>query len=407
MRTILHRIAILLFPALLGCAAVSVAFAQPALNVAATETLDIDANNDTNAQTDGMLVIRYLFGLRGTPLVEGAVGPSPGRNTGQIETYLSGLSTGVAPVLDIDDNGTADALTDGLLVLRYLYGMRGAALVQYAIGDNAQRDTTPEVEDYLSTLTASTPQPPGGCTIAAAPAATMGAPVQPGTSVQLTASCTAGVQPITFTWDGGAFTGSVRTVAPAATTAYSVVASNAAGAAAPVARTVHVWAPTNYCIGQDQVFNVDWPASGQVRPATLGFIHQIIAFRLTIPHTFSPPLNISHLGFVHITEVSGQPVTGREYTVSKNLCDFHAPPGGYLSDNLGAGETSPGFNFTVNNPTGYQAAGAQVNFQSGDVIYVNVRNFNYNNGSPTPSCPGTPEMPTCDILFDFATPNRY
>jgi hypothetical protein len=53
----------------------------------------------------------------------------------------------------------------------------------------------------------------------------------------------------------------------------------------------------------------------------------------------------------------------------------------------------------VNNPTGYFATGANFNVQAGDVFYVNIRNAN--DGAP--SCPAS----TCDILFDFSTPNRY
>ena len=51
--------------------------------------------------------------------------------------------------LDIDGNGTADALTDGLLVIRYLFGLRGAALIQGAVGAGAQRTTATEIEAYL------------------------------------------------------------------------------------------------------------------------------------------------------------------------------------------------------------------------------------------------------------------
>jgi hypothetical protein len=43
-------------------------------------------------------------------------------------------------------------LPRGLLVLRYLFGFRGTALVVGAIGSNAQRDTAMEIEDYVETL---------------------------------------------------------------------------------------------------------------------------------------------------------------------------------------------------------------------------------------------------------------
>jgi hypothetical protein len=56
-------------------------------------------------------------------------------------------------ILDIDANGDAAPLTDGLLVLRYLFGFRGAALVSGAfdvVGCN--RCNAPAIEAYLATL---------------------------------------------------------------------------------------------------------------------------------------------------------------------------------------------------------------------------------------------------------------
>ncbi|MBK8740974.1 MAG: hypothetical protein IPM02_16250 [Betaproteobacteria bacterium] len=322
MPSIRRRFSVLLLQALICCMAVPAVHAQKAL--AATEALDIDANNATDALTDGLLVIRYLFGLRLPALVQGAVGPGPGRTNQQIEDYLAASSSVATPVLDIDDNGARDALTDGLLVLRYLFGMRGAPLIAGAVGGGAQRDTIMEIEGYLATLTAATPQAPAGCTVVASPPATLAAPVTPGTPVQLTASCAAGQQPITYTWDAGAFTGSVRNVAPMTTTTYSMVASNGAGAAPAVNVTVNVSAPTSYCQPGDHIIDQPWPVSGQTRPGTNGFTNQVYSFRLTVPFTFNPPLNINNLGFIHVAESAGSPVTFRVLTVSTAACDFPA-----------------------------------------------------------------------------------
>ena len=53
--------------------------------------------------------------------------------------------------LDIDGNGTADALTDGLLVIRYLFGLRGASLIAGVLGPLATR-TMAEIEAYIQSL---------------------------------------------------------------------------------------------------------------------------------------------------------------------------------------------------------------------------------------------------------------
>jgi hypothetical protein len=82
-------------------------------------------------------------------LIAGAVGPGADRNTApEIEAYLAT----VLGALDIDGNGSVEPLTDGLLILRYLFGFRGATLITGAIGAGATRDTAPEVEAYLATL---------------------------------------------------------------------------------------------------------------------------------------------------------------------------------------------------------------------------------------------------------------
>ncbi len=173
---------------------------------------------------------------------------------------------------------------------------------------------------------------------------------------------------------------------------------------------------TSYCRpGADQIIDVPWPASGQVRPLTTSFRDQIIAFRITVPYANSPlntPIrnpfgstyNNTHVGFVHIAEIPNSAVLPRDVTVSKNPCDFQS--GNYITNNIGAQDNAPGFNYTVNNPTGWYAAGASFNIQSGDTVYVNVRNASWQDYGPTLKC-GIDSLRCADILFDFATPNRY
>ncbi len=53
--------------------------------------------------------------------------------------------------MDIDGNGTVDPLTDGMLTIRYMLGLRGSALIAGAVGDCATRSTSTDIEFYLST----------------------------------------------------------------------------------------------------------------------------------------------------------------------------------------------------------------------------------------------------------------
>ena len=118
----------------------------------ANSILDVDASltaTKYDALTDGLIALRYLFGLTGASLTTGVLGPTATRtDPAAIKTYLDAIR----PLLDIDGNGKADALTDGLLVVRYLFGLRGSALIGGAVDPLATRATAPAIEAYLRTL---------------------------------------------------------------------------------------------------------------------------------------------------------------------------------------------------------------------------------------------------------------
>ncbi|MBP8296760.1 MAG: DUF11 domain-containing protein, partial [Burkholderiales bacterium] len=125
---------------------VSATFAPDTIGV---RTLDVDGNGPYDALTDGLLVIRYLFGLTGQSLTDFALGS--GAQRGDPAAVLGYLAD-VRPRLDVDGNGAADALTDGLLIVRYLFNRRGTALTEGAIGAGATRGTAPAIELYIQGL---------------------------------------------------------------------------------------------------------------------------------------------------------------------------------------------------------------------------------------------------------------
>ena len=83
-----------------------------------------DAGSRYEAATDGVLLMRYLLGFRDAELTNGALGGAPTRDATQIATYLGGLGN----QLDVDGDGQVYAFTDGLLIVRRLLGLSGAAL---------------------------------------------------------------------------------------------------------------------------------------------------------------------------------------------------------------------------------------------------------------------------------------
>lgn len=114
-------------------------------------TLDVDDNLIVDALTDGLMLIRYLFGSRNEGLTLNAVATNCIRcSTAEIEPILEQCAT--ASTSDIDGNGEVDALTDGLLMIRYLFGIRGDALIKGSVANNCSRCNAPEIEVYLQGL---------------------------------------------------------------------------------------------------------------------------------------------------------------------------------------------------------------------------------------------------------------
>ena len=108
--------------------------------------LDIDNDGTTQALTDGLLVLRYLFGFQGSSLIENAVSASATRFTAtDIKDYLDTNNS----LLDVDGNGQTDSLTDGLLLLRYLFGFSGQSLIEASLSVDAERATSGEIESYV------------------------------------------------------------------------------------------------------------------------------------------------------------------------------------------------------------------------------------------------------------------
>ena len=113
-------------------------------------SIDIDGNSQYDALTDGLLLLRGMFGLTDSALVSGAVASDAVySSSSEIESRISLLGD----LADVDGNGEVDALTDGLLTLRYLFGLQGSALVSGVVAPNATRTSPAEIEAHLESLT--------------------------------------------------------------------------------------------------------------------------------------------------------------------------------------------------------------------------------------------------------------
>ena len=112
-------------------------------------TLDIDDSGDVQPLSDGLLILRHLFGFSGASLTTGATGEQGARSDPQlIAAYLDQHRD----QLDIDLDGEVRPLTDGLLILRYLFGFSEAALTAGAVDGLATRQTSAGIKAHFTTI---------------------------------------------------------------------------------------------------------------------------------------------------------------------------------------------------------------------------------------------------------------
>ena len=112
-------------------------------------SIDLDGNERYDALTDGLLLLRGMFGLDGSALVTGTIA-SDALYTESVDIEARVAILG--DLADIDGNGEIDALTDGLLTLRYLFGLQGDTLINGVVAGDATRKTAEEIEAHLETL---------------------------------------------------------------------------------------------------------------------------------------------------------------------------------------------------------------------------------------------------------------
>jgi hypothetical protein len=112
-------------------------------------SLDIDGNGQYDALTDGLLLLRGMFGLSEGALISGAVASDAiYTSSGEIVSRIDMLGD----LVDMDGNGRVDALTDGLIVLRYLFGLRGDVLINGVIASDATVTSADGVSAKMESL---------------------------------------------------------------------------------------------------------------------------------------------------------------------------------------------------------------------------------------------------------------
>jgi hypothetical protein len=110
--------------------------------------LDVDGDGTTMPLSDGLLALRYLFSFSGATLTSDALASGATRDATEIVALLEGCGG----VLDVDGDGSAQPLSDGILLLRYWFGFRGQVLVTGAVDAGCTRCDAAAIEPYLASL---------------------------------------------------------------------------------------------------------------------------------------------------------------------------------------------------------------------------------------------------------------
>jgi hypothetical protein len=106
---------------------------------------DFDQSGNLDALTDGLLLLRYTFGLRSESLTSSAISAESALSQAEVESNIEQALS----IADIDNSGAVDALTDGLMLLRYAFGLRGESLISGAVSTQGLRNSATDIEAYI------------------------------------------------------------------------------------------------------------------------------------------------------------------------------------------------------------------------------------------------------------------
>ena len=108
-------------------------------------TWDFDGNGEADALTDGLILLRHAFGVSGSSVTDGVMALNSTMSSEEVAVAVDKA----AMIADVDGNGEVSALTDALVVLRYLFGLRDQVLVNGVVASDATRISVEAIEQHI------------------------------------------------------------------------------------------------------------------------------------------------------------------------------------------------------------------------------------------------------------------
>jgi len=392
---------------LLAAFGLVLALVLPALSSAATLTFTNANCSDFQVSSSGGNVSLTCVPVVGPVCTLAASTPNPVINTA---VTLTAACTGIASNYTYSWTGLSGPCSTS--VCQDTQSTAGARI--YSVVATSGANQGPPAAAYVLWV-AQASNPPTGCSLTLNPSSLPAG----GGAVTLSASCSGGGAPTSYSWSGGSVTGITTTASQStnvtATTTFSVTPSNSAGPGNTAQATVTVagggggGGGTGSCANYQNVIFLDVPWGGvaDTRSSGSNFLpNGVLVARFTIPAGWAN--NPGSVGKVQVAEY-GDPPTYRQASLSTMACDFRGVVTGqydqYFRDLTGQqpyplqwafGNTAVA-EFTV---TGNALFRPQL--QPGGTYYYNVRNWNPygNGGTGSTSCGGS----SCNAIISINTP---
>ena len=135
-----------------GVSAATIQMPTLSTRTAYAQRCELDLNRDgyVDAERDALTLLRGMLGFGGSALSAGLAHPCVGRTDGTAIAALIAQQS-VNGFHDVNGDSRIDAMSDGLVILRYLLGLRGSALTNgVAVNATGQRPTPQAMASYLN-----------------------------------------------------------------------------------------------------------------------------------------------------------------------------------------------------------------------------------------------------------------